>query len=149
LYSDEALLKEPSWKEAPAPSSTFDGESDLSSGMETLLHSLRFGKPSPLGVRNEHWVPIRRSFKCLLSHLHSRGYKGTKPTLEQFIQECAYHVKTELSVTRHPFELLVLSGGKAAPQGYKALFIRAKQSLIRKPRLNPDGSPMPWNVWRG
>jgi hypothetical protein len=131
LYSDEALLKEPTWAEAPPPDSTFDGDADLSSGMENLLHSLRFGKPFPLGVRCEHWVPIRRSFKCLLSHLHSRGFKGTKPTLEQFIQECAYHVKVEHNGARHPFELLVLSGGsggKAAPQGFKAIFIRAKQS---------------------
>jgi hypothetical protein len=148
LYSDEALLKEPSWKEAPAPDSNFDGDADLSSGMENLLHSLRFGKPFPLGVRCEHWVPIRRSFKCLLSHLHNRGFKGTKPTLEQFIQECAYHIKVEHNGARHPFGPLVLSGGKTAPQGYKAIFIRAKQSLIRKPRLNPDGSLLPWNVWR-
>jgi hypothetical protein len=155
VYGDEAAIQGPFGK-APIAASAKNKETP--GALEHLLHSLRFASPWPLGARADHWVPVRRAFKAFTAHLMSQaGQSGSASTsltppvsIEQFVSEIIYFVKDEHNGPQSPFEVLSLSSS-SCPQlpsgGYRAVYIRACQDLIRKPKLAGDGTVLAWNRW--
>jgi hypothetical protein len=101
---------------------------------------------------------VRRAFKAFTAHLMSQaGQSGSATTsltppvsIEQFVSEIIYFVKDEHNGPQSPFEVLSLSSS-SCPQlpsgGYRAVYIRACQDLIRKPKLAGDGTVLAWNRW--
>jgi hypothetical protein len=136
LHSDESLLQTPTFRpKRPMPSPPA-GLGDI---LDRCLHSLRFGKPHNLGLRHGHFVPLRRLWK-LLSMEPSFPLKDA----EALATELVYFSIQENNATVFPLELLILNAANSTcPRGYVAIFVRARQDLIRNPRLDHQVPTVP------
>jgi hypothetical protein len=136
LYSDESLLQAPAFRpkrplpSPPAGTSTF---------LDKCLHSFRFGKPYNFGLRHGHFVPLRRLWKLL-----SMEPDFALANAEALATEMVYYSIQENNATVFPLEMLILSSeNTTCPRGYVAIFVRARQDLIRNPRLDHHGAVLP------
>jgi hypothetical protein len=101
-----------------------------------------------MGLRHGHFVPLRRLWKLLIPLKDA----------EALATELLYYSIHENNATVFPLEMLILSASNSTcPRGYVAIFVRARQDLIRNPRLDHQGSTLPqsqqaprWgaNSWR-
>jgi hypothetical protein len=136
LHSDESLLQTPTFRpKKPTPSPP----AGLDSVLDKCLHSMRFGKPYNLGLRQGHFVPVRRLWKVL-----SMEPDFPLKDVEALATELVYFSIQENNATVFPLELLILnSSTSTCPRGYVAIFVRARQDQIRNPRLDHQGCSLP------
>jgi hypothetical protein len=155
IYGEEALIKAGAAKQ-PKPEALWNIINDRTS--ETLLMSIRVGRPFSLGTTCDFYHPIIRVHKLLRTLLGK--YQPTET--EKFgdlTPEMTLGLLLHAWEARHgqsPFEILILPDPKHVDQAewkrqqgndrhayhpMEMAFVRAKQDLIRDRTLASDGGP--------
>jgi hypothetical protein len=143
IFGTEAIVQAGAVRQ-PKPAEVWGFISDRTS--ETLLNSLRVGRPFALGTTCDYYHPIGRVHKLLLTLLSKYQPDDVHKMPTPLTTELSLGLMLYAWENRHsqsPFEILILPDETEGSTSGKTelAFVRAKQELIRDQTLASDGGP--------